>query len=44
MGYNRVTKRFKYSSNNSSLMEFTKLCAAIPSFWEENKNYHLPVI
>ena len=27
---------------NSSFNEFTKLCAAIPSCWEDNKNYQLP--
>ena len=38
----RVTKKFDIPPNNSSFIEFTKLCAALPFCWEENKNYQLP--
>ena len=36
------TEKFDIAPNKSSFTEFTKLCAAIPSCWEENKNYQLP--
>ena len=42
MDCNRVTEKFDIPSNNSSFIEFTKLCAALLSCWEENKNYQLP--
>ena len=39
LDYDRVTD---IPPNNSSFIEFIKLCAALPSCWEENKNYQLP--
>ena len=42
MNYYRVTEKFDIPPNNYFFIEFTKLCAALPSCWEENKNYHLP--
>ena len=42
LDYDRVTKKFDIPPNNSSFIEFTKLRAALPSCWEENKNYQLP--
>ena len=42
LDYDGVTKKFYIPRNNSSFIEFIKLCAAIPSCWEGNKNYQLP--
>ena len=42
LDYDGVTKKFYILRNNSSFIEFIKLCAAIPSCWEGNKNYQLP--
>ena len=42
LDYDRVTKKFDFPPNNSSFVEFSKLCAALSSCWEENKNYQLP--
>ena len=39
MNYDRVTEKFDIPFNNSSFIKFTKLCTAISSCWEENKNY-----
>ena len=36
----RITKKFDIPSNNSSFIGFSKLCTALPSCWEENKNYY----
>ena len=44
LDYDRVTNNFDIFSNNSSFIEFTKLCASILSWLEENKNYQLPDI
>ena len=42
LDYDRVIEKFDIPPNNSSFIEFTKLCAAaLPSCWEENKNYQL---
>ena len=38
MDYNRVIENFDISS----FIDFTKICAALPSCWEDNKNYQLP--
>ena len=38
----KLSKNLIYLLYNSSFIEFTKLCAALPSCWEENKNYQLP--
>ena len=35
--YDRVTEKFVIHPNNSSFIEFIKLCAALLSCWEENK-------
>ena len=40
--YDGVTKKFDIPSNNSSFIEFTKLYAALPFCWEDNKNYQIP--
>ena len=42
LNYDRVNKKLDIFPNNSSFIEFTKLCAATPSCREENKNYQLP--
>ena len=42
LDYDGVTKKFDIPHYNSSFIEFIKLCAAIPSCWEDNKNYQLP--
>ena len=42
LDYGGVTEKFHIPRNNSSFIEFIKLCAAIPSCWEDNKNYQLP--
>ena len=42
LDYDRVIEKFDISPKNSSFIEFTKLCVALPSCWEENKNYQLP--
>ena len=42
MDYDRFTKKFDISPNSSFFIEFTKLCAALPSCWEDNKKYQLP--
>ena len=39
---NKVTEKFDIPPNNSSFIEYTKLCAVLSSCWEENKNYQLP--
>ena len=41
LDYDGVTEKFDIPLNNSSFIEFTKLCAALPSCWDENKNYQL---
>ena len=42
LDYDGVTEKFHISPNNSSFIEFIKLCAALPFCWEDNKNYQLP--
>ena len=42
LDYDRVTKKFDISPNNSSFIEFTKLYAVYPVCWDDNKNYQLP--
>ena len=42
LDYDEVIKKFAIPPNDSSFIKFTKLCAAIPSCWEDNKNYQLP--
>ena len=42
LDYDKVTEKFDILPNNSSFIEFTKLCAALPSCWKENKKYQLP--
>ena len=42
LDYDGVTKKFNIPPNNSSFIEFTKLYAALPFCWEDNKNYQLP--
>ena len=42
LDYDRCTKKLDIPPNNSSFIEFTKLCAAITSCSEKNKNYQLP--
>ena len=42
LDYDGVTKKFDIPPNNSSFIEFTKLYAALPFCWEDNKNYQLP--
>ena len=43
LDYDRDTEKFHIPRNNSSFIEFIKLYATIPSCWEDNKNYQLPV-
>ena len=42
LDYDGVTEKFHIPRNSSSFIEFIKLCAAIPSCWEDNKNCQLP--
>ena len=42
LDYDGATEKFHIPRNNSSFIEFIKVCAAIPSCWEDNKNYQLP--